>query len=539
MLNEAVYCPRLFALEHLHGQWAESGDTVTGRVVHRRVDRPATAPPPAPEGDDDRPVSTRSVHLSDERLGLVGVIDLLEAEGGEVVPVDYKKGEPAPTPEGAWAPERIQVAAQVLLLRAHGYRCSQGALYFAAARRRVPVVVDAALEAEVLRAVAAARAVEAGGVLPPPLLDSPKCPRCSLVGICLPDEHQHLLGNQPEVRPLIPARDDAWPLYVHLPYGSLGKDGDEIVVKEKGSRVGGARLEHTSQVVVMGNVAVTTPLMQELCARGIPLSLHSFGGWFNGMVLPAGGHNVHARRAQHRWASDAGLSLRLARAFIHAKAGNARTLLRRNHATPPADALRRLKELRGDLVGAPDADTLMGLEGASARLYFQHFAGMLKGPLAERFGFEGRNRRPPRDPVNALLSFAYACLARELTGILHRVGLDPYVGFLHQPRPGRPALALDLMEEFRPIVADSAVLSAVNNGVVQVDDFLVGATGTSLKPPGRKRFIEVYERRLDELVTHPTFDTRLSYRRVIEVQARLLIKTLLGELPAYPGFTVR
>jgi CRISPR-associated protein Cas1 len=229
----------------------------------------------------------------------------------------------------------------------------------------------------------------------------------------------------------------------------------------------------------------------------------------------------------------------LARTFIRAKTSNARTLLRRNHAELPPGLLQRLKEMRADLDGATDLETLMGLEGASARFYFQAFGGMLKAPLAEQFQFEGRNRRPPRDPVNALLSFAYACLVRELTTVLHRVGLDPFVGFLHQPRPGRPALALDLMEEFRPIVADSAVLWAVNNQVVQADDFVVSAVGTNLKPAGRKRFIEAFERRLDELVTHPTFGTRLSYRRVLEVQARLLIKVLLGELPAYPGFVVR
>ena len=138
-----------------------------------------------------------------------------------------------------------------------------------------------------------------------------------------------------------------------------------------------------------------------------------------------------------------------------------------------------------------------------------------------------------------MLSFAYACLARELTTTLHGVGLDPWVGFLHQPRPGRAALALDLIEEFRPIVADSTVLSAINNGVVGPDDFLVRTTGVSLRKAGRGRFIETLERRLDEMATHPTFGTRLSYRRILEVQARLLGKVCLGDLDRYPPFLVR
>ena len=181
----------------------------------------------------------------------------------------------------------------------------------------------------------------------------------------------------------------------------------------------------------------------------------------------------------------------------------------------------------------------MGLEGVAARLYFQHFNTMLKGPLEARFSLEGRNRRPPRDPVNALLSFAYAVLVREYTVVLHQVGLDPYVGFLHQPRPGRPALALDLMEEMRPVIADSAVINTINNEVVAPDDFLEHPTGVSLRDAARSRFIEVIERRLEEAIAHPLFGTRLSYRRVIEVQARLLGRTALGELADFPAFRIR
>jgi CRISPR-associated protein Cas1 len=164
---------------------------------------------------------------------------------------------------------------------------------------------------------------------------------------------------------------------------------------------------------------------------------------------------------------------------------------------------------------------------------------MVRGPLRETFRFDGRNRRPPRDPVNALLSFAYACLARELTAVLHGIGLDPFVGFLHQPRYGRPALALDLMEEFRPIVADSVVITAINNNEVGPSDFLVRPTGVALTDRGRRAFIQTLERRLDELATHPVFDVRLSYRRILEVQARLLAKVLLGEIDEYPEYRVR
>jgi CRISPR-associated protein Cas1 len=158
---------------------------------------------------------------------------------------------------------------------------------------------------------------------------------------------------------------------------------------------------------------------------------------------------------------------------------------------------------------------------------------------AGEFDLDGRNRRPPRDPVNALLSFCYALLTKDLTVALGAVGLDPLLGFYHQPRFGRPGLALDLMEEFRPLLADSTVLTAINTGTIRIGDFISAAGGVALKSDARRRLILAYERRMDQLVTHPLFGYRISYRRLLEVQARLLSRVLLGELPAYPSFRTR
>ena len=186
-----------------------------------------------------------------------------------------------------------------------------------------------------------------------------------------------------------------------------------------------------------------------------------------------------------------------------------------------------------------DTSTLLGLEGEAAAVYFRAFAGLL-GPRADEeadaavglpaFQFDRRNRRPPTDPVNALLSFAYAMLTRTFTVTLSAIGFDVYRGFYHRPRYGRPALALDLMEPFRSIVADSTVLQAINNGEVRPDDFLHGGAGTALKPAGRKRFIAAFERRLAQETTHPIFGYRLTMRRLIEVQGRLFGRFLMGEI---------
>jgi CRISPR-associated protein Cas1 len=227
MLNEMAYCPRLYALEHIFGDFEHNEHTVEGRVVHRRVDRPTTATLPDPEDPEDpeRPRVVRRVHLSDPGLRLVAILDLVEVEGGKLVPVDYKKGRAPSLPEGAWEPERVQVCAQVLLLRAHGYDVDHGILYFAASKKRVVVRCDEALIARTLDLRDEALALLDTRSLPPPLVDSPKCQGCSLVTICLPDEHHVLTGGTGEVRPLVPARDDAIPLHVQLQAGRASLSG--------------------------------------------------------------------------------------------------------------------------------------------------------------------------------------------------------------------------------------------------------------------------------------------------------------------------
>jgi CRISPR-associated protein Cas1 len=245
------------------------------------------------------------------------------------------------------------------------------------------------------------------------------------------------------------------------------------------------------------------------------------------------------RIAQHRAAAESEVALGLARAFVAEKVRNQRTLLRRNHAAPDPVVLGELEAMAKKAERAESIPSLLGIEGTAARYYFGAFAGMLKGAAAQSFDLEGRNRRPPRDPVNAALSLAYSLLTKDCVLAVAAVGMDPLLGFLHQPRFGRPALALDLMEEMRPLVADSVVVTALNTKVLDDGDFVRASTGCAMSGPGRRKFIEAYERRMDQLVTHPVFGYRLSYRRVLEVQARLLARVLTGEIAEYPAFRTR
>lgn len=542
MLNEFAYCPRLFYLEWVQGEWAESEDTLEGRFKHRRVEKEkGKVPAPGAAAPEDK-IHARSLLLSAEKAGLIARIDLLEGEGNRVTPVDYKRGKKPSIPEGAYEPERVQLCAQGIILRENGYECSEGVLYFVESKERVTVPFDDALVGRTLALLGELRKTAASGKIPPPLVDSPKCPRCSLVSICLPDEVNALStdGREAgEVRRLFPARDDALPVYVQAQGAVVKKRGDVLEVRRRDKEPTTVRLMEVSQLCLFGNPQLTTPTLRELCARGIPVCYFSFGGWFYGITRGHDHKNVELRRLQFAAAEDPARALPLARAFVEGKIRNCRTLLRRNHPDPPPGVLEELSRLAELASQARSVETLLGIEGAAANVYFAHFGGMLKPEDGMVFDFRERNRRPPKDPVNGLLSFAYALLTKDLTVTLMAVGYDPYLGFYHRPRYGRPALALDLMEEFRPIIADSTVLALINNGEIKPEDFIQRAGASALTPEGRKKVLEAYERRMDATITHPLFGYTISYRRVLEVQARLLGRHLAGELPAYPPFLTR
>lgn len=564
MLNEFAYCPRLFHLEHVQREWAHSADTLDGRLTHRRVDAEAGRMPSAEDlsGQQEMRLHSRSVLVGSERLGATARIDLIETDEGRVVPVDYKRGKAPDVAEGAHEPERVQICLQGLLLRENGYECEEGALYFAGSQERVRVPFTDELVARTLALLEEARRVARSGDAPPPLVNSPKCPRCSLVGICLPDETNLLMradnaaagagdesaassaaGAGAAPRRLIPARDDRLAVYVQGQGLSVGLKGETLEIRDKGVKVSEARLLDTSQLNLFGNVQLSAQALRELAAREITVLHLSYGGWLAAVTTPPPHKNIELRRRQFAAASDPSVCLQLARSFVSGKIRNQRTLLRRNARDLPEGALHRMAFWRKRAERESSIESLLGVEGTAARDYFANFSLMLKGGEAagERpaFDFNARNRRPPRDPVNALLSFLYSMLAKEMLVALVGVGFDPYQGFYHQPHYGRPALALDMMEEFRPLVADSVVIGLINNGEVRPSDFISRAGAVALLEGGRRRVLEAFERRLDAMVTHPLFGYQISYRRVFEVQARLLARFLSGETKDYPPFCTR
>lgn len=582
MLGEWVYCPRVFYLMHVAGLMEASAEVWRGRHRHSEVDRKtdrrarrAVAPSGEPgEAEDEaaQPSSWRrrtALALESEALGLTGKLDgvLLDPGGRSAVPTELKSGagpqakhlaDPEAVEQGVWRADAVQVAAQAMLLEEAGYQVPALELYYAESRRLVRFQLTDALRAATREAIEGARRTERQPKAPPPLDDSPKCRGCSLVTVCMPEETLMLqrMRDEPDgeprpVRRVLPQRVEESSLMVSSPGAVVRKHGDGLVVElvpEVAEREGlpvrqRVALDAVRELCVTERVQVTSGALIACAERGVEVSWLS---WTGRVVAQAHGglaNNVALRVAQHRLAAEGGPgTARIVRGLLAGKLRNQRTLLRRN-ADGDAQVTAAVEELGALVRGLESSEAIeamRGYEGRAARVYFEAFSRLLVARAGEGFAMAGRSRRPPRDPANVLLSFGYAVLTRDAASVVRRVGFDPMLGFLHVAGWGRPALALDLMEEFRPLVVDSTVLRVIAVGQLTAEDFVRETGGGMLLAEGaRKGFARALRSRMDELVTHPTFGYRLSYLRALEVQARLLARVVEGELDVYRALTTR
>ena len=326
------------------------------------------------------------------------------------------------------------------------------------------------------------------------------------------------------------------PVYLNHQGARVALDGLTLEVATKDGRRR-LRLDEISELVVLGNVHLTTPVLHELMRRGIPVNWMTCSGWFLGTTTGFGHGDGSLRAAQHAVAADPERRLAFARPWVSAKLKNCRTLLRRNGRGREARiAVRRLAELAERAAKAENLERLRGVEGAGAAIYFRVFPAMLRkraGWAAVRF--RGRNRRPPQDPVNAALSFAYAVQARAFSVALSTAGLDVFTGFLHGFRHGRPALALDLMEPVRPRVAESAVLRVLNTGMLQEQQIEEDGPAVRLGEEGRRALLDALEGRLEQTAHHDGLKREIVYRDLAAIEAARLARALRhGEAPPVP-----
>lgn len=424
-------------------------------------------------------------------------------------------------------------------MREAGHRCFHGRLYYkqTATLVEIPWSED---HLDALKWVADQAYGLISAPMPEPLVDSRKCIRCSLNHVCLPDETLHIKGILEEPRQLYPGRDDCGVLHLVTPGSVVGKIGDGLKIVVPGQIDTVIPIKDVSHLCCWGNVQVSTQTILELSDRGISIAWLTGGGWLRAITTRPLEKNVCLRRTQYRICDDNKTCLCLARWVVGAKIENQRVLIRRNEKTLPLkDSVKKLRICREKAQKADSLESLRGIEGYAARSYWGGFSSLLNDSEDSLLPMQGRNRRPPRDPVNALLSYGYAMLLRDFMTALHATGMDPMYGFYHAVVPGRPSLALDLMEAFRPLVVDSAVLRGINERSFSKDDFVLANGFCAMKPNVKRRWIKAYERRVDEMFTHPLFGYRLSYRRMFILEARLFGRFLSGELSYYHPITTR
>jgi len=328
-------------------------------------------------------------------------------------------------------------------------------------------------------------------------------------------------------------------LYVTEPGARIEKEYRRLIVTKDDDVLLSVPLARVSEVVLVGNVGATTSALLTLLDAGVPLSFVTRTGALRGRLVSPSPKNLPLRHAQYDRARDPAFCLAVSKAIVDGKLRNSRALayrLRRTHPQVAADLLEHIEQAIAKVQDADDLDTLRGIEGSAARAYFE----VLRGALRPEMTFEKRTRRPPRDPVNALLSLGYTLLTQNMMTACEIVGLDPYDGFFHADKYGRPALALDLVEEFRGPVVDSVVQLVINKRIVGPEDFEAGQEGgIYLSERGLRKFLVQYTHRLNTEIIHPYYGRRLTYQKVFEVQARLLAQVIQGKLDTYPPFRVR
>lgn len=516
-----VFCPRRAWLEAA-GERTDTYQMAVGVEAHEATDEPTSG----------RPARLRAVDVGDPELGISGRCDTIEVgPTGALTIVEYKATPVRRQPE-VTEPMRVQLALQAEALRSAGHRVAGQAIYFVNHRLRVPVLLDDAEIAAARSAVATTRSSVGQRTAPPPLEDDPRCAGCSHAAVCLPEER----NGEPVRRRILVADPDAQVVHLATAGSRASIRGGRIHVWASGEQIGSIPLERVQGLVVHGNVDLSGALIREMLWRSLTVVWCTGTGRVVGWSVPGEGPNGAQRVRQHVAAAEGRLDL--AREFVAAKIANQGTLLRRNGESPDMVAALRLLQRRA--LAARTVTELLGVEGEAAAGYFRAFGTMLRPRVrGQGLRFTTRSGRPARDPLNAALNYAYAVLLGDLIRAITSCGLDPHAGFLHSSNRNKPALALDLAEEFRAPVADSVVIRCFNNGELSGSDFTDVLGTTRMRDTGRKALITAYERRVETTFRHPVFGYQVSWRRAMEIQARMILGVLDGSQNRYVGIKVR
>ncbi len=534
-LHALAYCERLFFLEEVERIRIADAAVYAGRELHVGI---------AP----DDPGEVERLSLESEELGLRGALDVLRRRDGELIPYEHKRGRSAGDKgaRAAWHSDRIQLGAYSLLVeKARGVTVREGRVRYHADSATVRVPIDAELRAEVVSSIARANELRRSIDRPPVTDNARLCVRCSLAPVCLPEEAR--LAGDPALTPLrlLPAHPTGETVHVTDQGATVGRSGNELRIRTKEGDETKIPIVEVGQVVLHGFAQISTQAIRLCAEREIGVHWQTMGGGVIASLAP-GAAPAQRHLRQFAALADEHRALALAKRLVAAKLeGQLRYLLRatRSQSERTASTTAAVESLRSALRGvsrASNREGLLGYEGHGAAAYFGAFPDLIDACLREDFAMDGRNRRPPKDRVNALLGFGYSSLYREVLAAIIAVGLHPGLGFYHQPRSAAHTLALDVMEIFRVPIVDMAVVGAINRRTFDpVADFRCVPGQVLLSETGRTKLIEVFERRKVDQWKHPVTKYSLSYVRMIELEVRLLEKEWMGEGGLFANLRLR
>jgi CRISPR-associated protein Cas1 len=534
-LHALAYCERLFYLEEVEEMRVADERVYAGRRLHVELER----------AEDEEEWLT--LNLESERWGLTGRIDCVRRRDGAIIPYEHKRGRAARSRDGVaetWASDRLQVIAYAALVAEQtGRAVAEGRVRYHADNVLVRVPIDEQAWADLARAVARARELQASVERPPVTENERLCVKCSLAPVCLPEEARlaatlaEPAQAQAERTPLrlFPADDDRRTLHVLTQGARVGRRGDRLEITARDEETQLHPVHEIGQVVLHGFAQITTQALRLCAEQEIGVHWVTTGGRYTGAWV-AGLGSVQRRIRQYRALTDEADCLQLARRLAEARVRGQLSFLLRASREAGRDvaevraAVSGMRKLLAPLARAVNIDSLRGYEGSAGAHYFSALPHLIVPEVSAAMRPDGRNRRPPRDRCNALLSFGYALLLKDVTNAIMTVGLDPCLGFYHQPRSQAQPLALDLMELFRVPVIDLPVIASINRRQWDEDeDFQSAGQQVWLSDAGRRKLIGIYERRKADKWKHPVIGHSLAYARLMELEVRLLEKEWLGE----------
>lgn len=547
-LHALAYCERLFYLEEVENLRVADARVYAGRRLHVEIER---------NEDEDEWLT---LNLESAKWGLVGKVDCIRRRDGMLIPYEHKRGRAARGMDGeaqAWWSDKLQIIAYAALVEEHsGREVTEGRIRYHADNVTVRVTIDDDAWRLLAESIARARELQISVKRPPVAANEKLCAKCSLAPVCLPEEAR--LGNtvaklhgdsakgESTIRNphsaikkplrLFPADDDRQALHVTTQGARVGRKGDRIEVTAPDESPMLYPVHEVGQVVLHGFSQITTQALGFCAQNEIAVHWVTYGGRYLGS-WSSGAGSVQRRIRQYQALTEPDFCLRLAKRLVEARVrGQLSFLLRasreagRGHTIEVSESITTVRKLLSPMSRAKNIHSLRGYEGSIGAQYFKALPNLISVEVGEEMKPDGRNRRPPRDRCNALLSFGYALLMKDVLNAILIVGLDPSLGFYHQPRSQAHPLALDLMELFRVPLVDLPVIASINRRQWDEEaDFQIAGQQVWLSESGRKKLIGIYERRKTDQWKHPVIGYSLSYSRLLELEVRLLEKEWMSE----------